>query len=95
MPPKDLAIEYVINKTVNHYSIPLEISEGIRRVFKAKLWRMGSALSKMGGFKSMKKIESWKDEEWKHKVDISEAKQNEKKLKLRRLKERGKGLSKK
>ena len=63
MPPKDLAIEHVINKTVNHYSIPLEISEGTRRVFKAKLWRMGSALSIMGGFKRMEKIESWKDEE--------------------------------
>ena len=36
-PPKDLAIEHVINKTVNHYSIPLEILEGTRRVFKAKL----------------------------------------------------------
>ena len=46
MPPKDLAIEHLINKTVNYYSIPLEISEGTRRVFKAKLWRMGSALFK-------------------------------------------------
>ena len=82
MPPKDLAIEHVINKTVNHYSIPLEISEGTRRSFKVKLWRMGSALSKMGGFKRMEKIESWKDEEWKLEVDISEAKQNEVKRKL-------------
>ena len=28
LPPKDIAIEPVITKTFNHYSIPLEISEG-------------------------------------------------------------------
>ena len=43
---------------------------------------MGSALFKMEGFKRMEKIESWKDEEWKLEVDISEAKQNEVKRKL-------------
>ena len=82
MPPKDLGIEHVINKAVNHYSIPLEISEETRRTFKAKLWRMGNALSKMGGSKRTEKIERWKDEKWKLEVDISEAKQNEVKRKL-------------
>ena len=82
LPPKGQAIEYVITKTLNHYSIPTEISEGIRRVFKAKLWRMGNTLSKMGGPEQMNKLESWKDEDWKLEVEISETKQNEVKRKL-------------
>ena len=82
LPPKDLAIEQVITKTLNHYSIPLEISDGTRRLFKAKLWRIGNALSKMGGFKRMEKLQKWKDEYWQLEVDISEVKQNKMKRKL-------------
>ena len=96
LPPKDLAIEHVITKTFNHYSIPLEISEGTRRIFKAKLWRMGNALSKMRGFKRMEKIESWKDEDWKFEVDAMKVKQNEVKRKLeadiRKEQEKGRKL---
>ena len=36
-----LALERIITKIFNHYVYPLEITDGIRATFKAKLWRMG------------------------------------------------------
>ena len=52
------------------------------RTFKAKLWRMGNTLSKMKGYKCMETIESWKDEEWKLKADVTEVKYDEIKRKF-------------
>ena len=79
---KDLPLQHVITKTINYYSIPTEISEAMLRTFKAKLWRMGNTLSKMGGYKRMGTIGSWKDEEWKLEVDVSEVKYDEIKRKF-------------
>ena len=79
--PKDVAIEHVITKTLNHYSIPLEILDSTR-VFKAKLWRIANTLSKMGGFKRTEKLQKRKDEYCQLEIDISEVKQNEMKRKL-------------
>ena len=66
------------------------------RTFKAKLWRMGNTLSKMGAYKCMETIESWKDEEWRLEVDVSEVKHHEIKrkfeAKLEREKEKRKRL---
>ena len=77
LPPKDVAIEQVITKTLNHYSIPLEILDSTRKLFKTKLWRIANTLLKMGGFKRMEKLQKWKDEYCQLEVDISEVKQNE------------------
>ena len=56
-----LAIERVIRKVFAHYSIPLEVSDPIRNSFKCKLWRMGKALSSMGGTKRKLTLERWKE----------------------------------
>ena len=82
LPLKDLPLQHVIIKTINYYSIPTEISEAMLRTFKAKLWRMGNTLSKMGGYKRMETIESWKDKEWKLEIDVSEVKYDEIKRKF-------------
>ena len=60
----------------------MEISDSTRILFKAKFWRIGNTLSKMGGFKRTEKLQKWKDEYWQLEVDISEVKQNEMKRKL-------------
>ena len=37
--PTELAIDHVISKTFKHYDIPLQITDNIRSIFTAKLWR--------------------------------------------------------
>lgn len=61
---QQLAIERVIYKVFNKYSINCsDVTEQIRSTFKAKLWRMGNKLSKLGG-KRQKVIDAWKDSYW-------------------------------
>ena len=47
-------------KTFRHYSIPLEITDNIRTIFKAKLWRMGKTVSKLGGPRKAALLDLWK-----------------------------------
>lgn len=41
-------------------------------MFKSKLWRMGQALSKLGGTKRLKQLEEWKSSSWSFSIDIKE-----------------------
>ena len=56
-----LSLERVITKTFYYYAIPLEISSSIRTTFKSKLWRMGKALTKLGGKKRPEQLRRWKE----------------------------------
>ena len=51
-------------KVFNHYNLPGEPTDDLRSAFKSKLWRMGQALSKVGGTKRKKVIEQWKETSW-------------------------------
>ena len=69
-------LERVILKVFTTYNVPLEITDKIRAAFKSKLWRMGKCLSKLGGTKRQKQIQSWKDGKdsiWSLTIDATEA----------------------
>ena len=66
------AIERVIMKVFAECSITADISERVRVMFKSKLWRMGQALSKLGGTKRLNLLEKWKDTSWSFFIDTSE-----------------------
>ena len=71
-----LKLERVILKVFTTYNVPLEITDKIRAAFKSKLWRMGKCLSKLGGTKRQKQIQSWKDGKdsiWSLTIDATEA----------------------
>ena len=59
--PLQLRYERVIVKTFLHYSIPLDITDAIRQVFKSKLRRMGMQLKGCGSKSRMNKLSKWKD----------------------------------
>ena len=40
--PRQILVGRVIRKTFSRYSIPLNITDNIRGIFKSKLWRMGN-----------------------------------------------------
>lgn len=69
------AIERVIKKAFKQYDIPVEISDKTRSIFKSKLWRMGQALSKLGGTKRKQQIDAWKESDWSFLVDTNEISQ--------------------
>ena len=56
-----LSLERVITKVFCHYAIPIDISNSIRTTFKSKLWRMGKALSKLGGKKRPEQLRRWNE----------------------------------
>ena len=56
-----LRYERVIVKVFAHYSIPLEINNTIRQIFRSKLRRMGMQLTKLGSKSRLIKLNKWKD----------------------------------
>ena len=56
-----LAHERVITKVFSHYAIPLEITDAMRSIFKAKLWRMGKA-RKQTMTKAADQLKGWKEQ---------------------------------
>ena len=73
----ELAIDHVITKSFNHYDIPFQITDNIRSIFTAKLWRMGKSISKKGGNRKKQQLDSWKDGEnstWKITINETEVK---------------------
>ena len=51
----------LLQKTFVHYSIPLDITDAIRQVFKSKLRRMGMQLKGCGSKSRLNKLSKWKD----------------------------------
>ena len=47
--PKQLAIEYVIAKVFVRHRCDIVVTDRLRSLFKAKLWRMGKQLQNLGG----------------------------------------------
>ena len=76
MTQTQLALERIITKVFNHYSVSLDITDKIRATFKTKLWRMGRKLSKTGGKQRKELLHRWEEGEeslWNFTVDESEA----------------------
>ena len=67
-----ILIERVIKRVFKEYKIPLDISTTTRSIFKSKLWRMGQALSKLGGTKRQHQLDLWKESVWSFSVDTKE-----------------------
>jgi hypothetical protein len=62
---KQIWIERIIHKVFKEHGIPMEcITDDLRSRFKTKLWRMGKALSRMGGPKIKQQLHRWKGECW-------------------------------
>ena len=91
-------MDNVITKTFRHYCIPLEITNNIRTIFKAKLWRMGKAVSKLGVPRKVAQLDLWKkgkQSTWNITINETEVKAQllrkrritEDKLKMRSLSE--------
>lgn len=68
--PKQLAVERVIAKTFATYNIDVVITNRIRAMFVAKLWRMGNKLVSLGGKGKENLLIKWKSTRWK--VEIQE-----------------------
>ena len=62
--PTQLALERVITKVFNHYSVSLEITTDICTAFKSKLYRMGVQLSKLGGKQRKQQLNNWRESAW-------------------------------
>ena len=59
--PIQLWYDRVIPKIFAHYSIPLEITDSVRQIFRSKLQRMGMNLSKIGSKSRLVKLSKWKE----------------------------------
>ncbi len=67
----ELLYERVIIKLFQQYDLPIQITDPIRHAIRSKLWRMGKALSKLGGIQRKKLLARWKDgpdSTWKFEV---------------------------
>ena len=76
--PRQILVEKVIRKTFSCYSIPLDITDIIRDIFKSKLWRMGKLMSTLGTKNRKAQLLMWKDGKdaaWK--FTVGEAKTND------------------
>lgn len=68
-----LSIERVITKVLHKYGVDINVCDNLRSIFKAKLWRMGKALSKAGGTKRKEILSKWssgKDSIWAIKIHL-------------------------
>ena len=75
--PTELLYERVITKLFKQYEIPIRITDPIRHTIRTKIWRMGQALSKLGGDQRKKQLARWNDgpnSSWKFEVSESEVK---------------------
>lgn len=59
-----IAVNRVILKVFSEYGINMDISASIRDAFRLKLYRMGQALSKLGGYGRKKLTAKWKQTTW-------------------------------
>ena len=63
--PKQLAIEYVIAKVFFRHRCDIVVTDCLRSLFKAKLWRMGKQLQSLGGTGRANLVERWRLTKWK------------------------------
>lgn len=73
MTKTEVLIERVIQKTLAHLHIEVDITSHLRSCFKVKLWRMGKAFSRAGGTKRKQILSQWKSSEWNLKIDLQSA----------------------
>ena len=73
----ELFYESVVTKLFKQYDLPIQITDPIRHAIRSKLWRMGKALSKLGGSRRKELLARWKDGPdlvWKFEVIETEVK---------------------
>jgi len=61
---KQAVVERVIAKIFTRYKCDVIITERLRTLFSAKLWRMGKAVSSLGGTARTNMFEKWKTTHW-------------------------------
>ena len=65
-------LERVIRRVYTEYGLSHHpITESVRSLFKAKLWRMGQRLAKVGSIKRKSILDSWKVSTWEIHVDAA------------------------
>ena len=67
--PLQLWYERVILTIFAHYSIPLEITDCVRQIFRPKLQRMRMNLSKIGSKSRLIELSKWKESTWNFVAD--------------------------
>ena len=83
MTENQVKLERVIRRTYAEYGLSrYPITKGVRSLFKAKLWRMGQRLAKVGSIKRKTILDGWKESTWE--IQIVAAEVN---IELLRLKE--------
>lgn len=70
--PKQLALERVMVKVFITYRCDVIITDRLRNLFKAKLWRMGKQLHSLGGTGRANLQEKWRLTKWKLEFNASE-----------------------
>ena len=72
MSANQVSLERVIRWTFSEYGLSRSpVSDNIRSLFKAKLWRMGR-LSKVGSIKRKTILDGWKESTWEVHIDAAE-----------------------
>jgi hypothetical protein len=73
MTENQVKLERVIRRTYAEYGLSrYPITEGVRSLFKAKLWRMGQWLAKVGSIKRKIILDGWKDSTWEIQIVAAE-----------------------
>ena len=73
MSANQVSLERVIRRTFSEYGLSRSpVSDSIRSLFKAKLWRMGQRLSKVGSIKRKTILDGWKESTWEVQIDAAE-----------------------
>ena len=72
MTENQVKLERVIRRVYTEYGLSrYPITESVRSLFKAKLWRMGQRLSKIGSIKRKAILDGWKGSTWEIHVDAA------------------------
>ena len=73
MTENQVKLERVIRRTFAEYGLSrYPITENVRSLFKAKLWRMGQRLAKVGSIKRKSIFDGWKGSTWEIQVEAAE-----------------------
>ena len=68
--PKQLAIKHVMAKVFVTYYCDVIITDRLRALFKAELWRMGKQLQTLGGTGQANLLEKWRLTKWKLEFNV-------------------------
>ena len=73
---QQLALDCIIQKVFEKYSIGIKTTDKIRHAFQTKLWRMGKKYAQLGGTRRKQQIEEWKASSWLFTIDCEEVRKH-------------------